>query len=346
MKTFIHDLGGWSLITQKKVNYDWFHQLAKITRILGIHPILKIHVDLDYKDPTKFVIYVEPGDLIFPQYILTSSEYKAELEAYEKWIVESANHLSEASKRVNIESVKEIIKFEMYLATIRDNDNSKNERTTIQRLSQKFGVNFLKFLNSIFGSFSIISPNTTIIVKNYTFLKKLFLLIDKVGNKVVSDYLMWAVVKDLSRDTDYYMRKLNFLIDQAILGVQEDLTREYECLEKVIKYFSPLLVPRYLRQFVNPKIFPDVNKMVESIKVEFIKILKESEWLSKEGKLLTVQKIKNIKLHLGYPKWNFQRDSLKRYYSKVSFYFVVHHSIKNIYTKVQGTTKCTVYFVE
>ncbi|XP_044272718.1 endothelin-converting enzyme 1-like [Tribolium madens] len=313
LKTFIDGLGGWGLITSRDEN-DWFHQLAVVTRVLGIHPILKIHVDLDYKDPKKYAIYVEPGNLIFPEYILTGLEYKVELEAYEKWIFETANHLSGGKKRINVTQIREIIKFETFLATIRNNE-MRNERTTVEKLSQKFSIDWIKFLDYIFGSFSIITPNTTVIVKNYTYLKKLFLLINQVGHRVAKNYLMWSIIKDVSRDTDRHLRNLSFLIDQAILGVQEDLSREFECLDKVITYFSPLLLPRYLKTYVNPKIFPDIKSMVESIKTEFAQILLNCDWLSKEGKLLLVEKIKNIELHLGYPSWNFH--TLKRHYGKV-----------------------------
>ncbi|EFA08521.1 endothelin-converting enzyme 2 [Tribolium castaneum] len=314
LKTFIDNLGGWSLIANKRDDNEWFQQLAVVTRILGIHPILKIHVDLDYKDPKSYAIYVEPGNLIFPEYILTGFEYKTELEAYEKWIYETVNHLSGGKKRINKDQIREIIKFEMYLATARNND-ARNERTTVEKLSQKFSIDWIKFLDYIFGSFSIIAPNTTVIVKNYNYLKKLFLLVSQVGNRVARNYLMWSVIKDLSRDTDRYLRNLNFLIDQAILGVQEDLSREFECLDKVIAHFSPLLVPKYLKLFVNPRIFPDVKSMVESIKSEFVQILLQCDWLSNEGKSVLVEKIKNIKLHLGYPSWNFH--ALKRHYGKV-----------------------------
>jgi predicted metalloendopeptidase len=166
----------------------------------------------------------------------------------------------------------------------------------------------------IFKGFAKITPNTVITIRNNDYLKNLFLLIDKKGRRVANDYITWAVIKDLSRDTTPHMRNLNFLIDQAVLGVQDDLSREHECLNKIIEYFSPSLVPQYLNSYVNPKVFPKVTAMVASIKTAFIETLLRSDWLSKEAKLLSVEKVKNVKLYLGYSKWHLTGAPLRLYH--------------------------------
>ncbi|CAH1375963.1 unnamed protein product [Tenebrio molitor] len=258
------------------------------------------------------MIYVEPGNLIFPQHVLTSSGYNTELEAYEQWILGTAKHMYNKS-HVDEDVVKEIVKFEMHLAKLMEN-KPKNERTTVLKLSKKFSTDWSRVFDLIFKGFAKITPNTVITIRNYDYLKNLFLLIDKKGRRVANDYITWAVIKDLSRDTTPHMRNLNFLIDQAVLGVQDDLSREHECLNKIIEYFSPSLVPQYLNSYVNPKVFPKVTAMVASIKTAFIETLLRSDWLSKGAKLLSVEKVKNVQLYLGYSKWHLTGAPLRLYH--------------------------------
>ncbi|XP_063917636.1 neprilysin-1-like [Zophobas morio] len=319
LKSLVENLGGWPLTDKNwnDANYQWFHQLAKITKTLGIHPILKIHADLDYLDPKQFVIYVEPGDLIFPQYILTGKNHLAELEAYEKWILDTATHMyDDMADRIFPSEVKEIIKFEMHLAKIMDL-KQWHERTTVKKVLKKFSVDWMGVLNGIFGDFTEIQYNTTLAIKNYAYLKNVLFLISTTKQKTVANYIMWSVIKDLSRDTTHHMRELNFLIDHAILGVTGDISRDYECLDKAIKYFGSLLVPPYLKSFVSPQVFSKVTSMVNSIKTEFVNILHNNHWLSKEAKIATAEKINNIELYLGYPSEIFNGTPAEHYHHTV-----------------------------
>lgn len=92
------------------------------------------------------------------------------------------------------------------------------------------------------------------------------------------------------------MKKLNFAIDNAILGVQEDLALTHECLEKVNAYAGHAIAKICLKN----KTIEDVKAMAEGIKVQFVKVLQKSDWLSNNTKMAAIMKVEAIRSYVGY----------------------------------------------
>lgn len=60
LKVLINNLGGWPIInhTWNASDYDWIVNVASITRIFGIYPLLKLHVFIDLYNTSQHSIYV------------------------------------------------------------------------------------------------------------------------------------------------------------------------------------------------------------------------------------------------------------------------------------------------
>lgn len=237
-------------------------------------------------------------------------KYKTELRAYKKWILATASHLF-PDKKIIRGAVEDVIKFEIKLAQL-GKTSGKSERVTVEELEKKTGLDWSKSLE-IFTQ-KTIYPNVTVIIRNFNYFKKLLTLLAKTNPTTVNNYLIWVTVKDMSRDTTKYMRDLNFLIDQAILGVKMDMNRDYECVDKVIKYLSNLIVPQYVKLYVPTDTFELVESMIEAIKNELVYTVQKSDWLSENGKQLVVGKVENIKFQLGFPYENQENVSRKNNY--------------------------------
>lgn len=124
----------------------------------------------------------------------------------------------------------------------------------------------------------------------------------------LANYIIWSVIKTLSRDLTDNMRHLNFMMDHLILGVKQDIPRTQECLNKITTYMDAALVPKYNHLYLNNNIIKDVTHMVENIKEEFVKVLNINEWLDSKTKHLTIEKIKAVQYIVGYPQV-FQNES-------------------------------------
>lgn len=220
LKLLIELLKGWPITKTVWVhqnNYDWLEELVQIHRLLQVQPILKFSVNVDYKNTSIFTLYIEPGNLIFPHHILNNSNlYQSELKVYEEWILNTLHHLYGKNDGYVIEKVRKIVNFEQKLANIQRNSNLY--RTTINKLHKQFPANWLLIFNKLFVNITEIQPNQTIIIRNIFYFRQLYKLLQQTDKRVIANYFMWNVLKELSRDTTNYMRNLSFLVDKALLG--------------------------------------------------------------------------------------------------------------------------------
>ncbi|KAL3272861.1 hypothetical protein HHI36_014322 [Cryptolaemus montrouzieri] len=272
LRMLVKDLRGWPLV-QDEVNlenYNWFKDILKITRLLGVHPIFKVNVNIDYRNTSSYALYIEPGDLIYPSYILKEpKKYPVEMKSYKFWILQTIKHLYKDKLRRNVKAdVTKIPQFE-----------------------------------------------------------NVFSLLQRIDPKIIANYLMWYVVKDLSRETGNHLRLLNFMVDKSVMRIKSDITRKTECLNEVKRYFQNALVPQYTQQHLIPKTLETVKEMVYNIKNEFIKVIKRSYWLNDHTKNLAVEKIKYLKEYIGFPAWANNISQLNEFYNAVN---ITHSHLHNV----------------
>ncbi|KAF5269590.1 hypothetical protein FQR65_LT05928 [Abscondita terminalis] len=326
LKILIKSLGGWPVVTSKwKESHAWEIVVAKIIRLLGIYPLLKIHVFVDLKNTSRHALYLEPGELNLPHTIMNSANsYPTIIDAYEQWIINTIDYLYPNNAKSK-QAVKDIIKFEQELSKLL-RYNNKFEQVSVNDLSKDIpALNWNAVFAKIFHN--IPTPNNAtklIVLRNRQYLEKLVELISKTKKNVVANYVIWSVVKSLSRDTTNYMQELSFKMDQAVYGIKEDLPRNYECVKKVISYMDTHLIKKYANTYINPQSINRIDAMIKNIKTQFIKILKKNTWLDRKTKNVAVEKIAALKYVIAAPKWieniSFGDEVLtKLYYSTTHF---------------------------
>lgn len=96
------------------------------------------------------------------------------------------------------------------------------------------------------------------------------------------------------------MKNLNFAIDSAILGTQQDISLTHECLEKVNSYTGHTIAKMYAETFMNEDIIAVVNKMIDYLKAEFVMVLEGSDWLEAQTREEATVKVKSIRGFVGY----------------------------------------------
>ncbi|XP_045477343.1 neprilysin-1-like [Harmonia axyridis] len=321
LRLLVKDLRGWP-IAHDEVNlkdYNWFRDILKITRLLGAHPIFKVSVNIDYKNTSLYTLYIEPGNLIYPTYILKEpKKHPTEMKAYKFWILQTIRYLYGNITNRNVKlDVSRIIYFETKLAELLE--RSKNERITFDSLNQKFPFNWQSALKLwVLDKGMKFEKNDTLVIKNYSYFVNVFNFLQRIDPILIANYLMWYTVKDLSRDTGSKMRELNFLVDRSVLGVTSDIEPKNECLNGVIKYFQNALLPTYLEKHSTEKMFQRVQTMVDNIKSEYIKLIKKSHWLNEQTRYLAIEKIKYMKEYIGYPNWAKNSTKINEFYEKVN----------------------------
>ncbi|KAK4874492.1 hypothetical protein RN001_013852 [Aquatica leii] len=319
LKALIKSLNGWPIVTPRwrENGYDWEVVVAKIIRLLGIHPLFKIHVFVDLQNTSQYSLYLEPGELNLPQIIFNSVDtYATLLEAYEQWMYNTINYLYPNAKNKYKHDIKNIIKFEKELAKLLLHKN-KFEKIYISDLTKDIPLNWKGVYERIFHNTSVPSSyNKKIVLRNRMYLKKLVELISSTKKNIVANYIIWSVVKSLSRDTTAYMKNLSFKMDNIVYGIKEDLPHSHECVKKVITYMDSYLIKDYTNTYIHPQTINSANLMLKSIKTQFVKTLKKNTWLDHETKNLAIEKIAAIRYIMVAPKW-IENKSFDEEFQKV-----------------------------
>ncbi|XP_030754277.1 endothelin-converting enzyme homolog [Sitophilus oryzae] len=319
LNIYINDLRRYD--EMKSFNYKVMEQIMRITRNLDVYPIFKFSVNIDYKDTKNYILYIEPGNLIFPSSILLNPNiYQEEISSYVKWISKSTRHVLNINKSnyPKFSAVK-IVEFEIELAKLMST-KSNTERNSTEHFSNMFDFDFINAINEnlFIDTTRKIRSNDVMVVRNFEYFKSVFFLFKTYNTETIENYLLWSIIKELSRDTNRYLKNLNFIIDRNVLNVKKDIPRNTECTSKVLEYFSYALLPKYVRLYFDEKILEDIQDMVKNIKDKFIEVLAKNDWMSQKTKLLAMKKIGNIKCNVGYPKWIKNVSIIEEYYSDVN----------------------------
>ncbi|XP_060523313.1 neprilysin-1-like [Cylas formicarius] len=323
LKLLIDYFSGWPLAEDKwsGVNYNWLESVAQINKVLDVHPIFKFHVGIDYKDTRKYSIYIEPGTLIFPQNaLLKPLNYSRELRAYSQWIIKSALHLypkKYVTKRLKLQA-KNIVEFEARLAKFMV-PKSNIEKTNVKMLSVRTSINFLDVLRHLFaGPTFKVEQTDSVVVRHLEYFVNVMEFLKDVDSESIANYLIWCVIKALSRDTSRYLHELNFLMDKAVLGITADISRRTECVSKVIDHFSFAILAKYLDFYFDESSIENVDNIVTNARMEFEKLLDQNDWISEGTRSLAIEKVKKMQHFVGFPNWARNGSVVNMFYENLS----------------------------
>ncbi|KAF5293776.1 hypothetical protein FQA39_LY03261 [Lamprigera yunnana] len=321
LKILIKGLGGWPIADSHWVEneFAWEVSVAKIIRMLGVYPLLKLHVFVDLQNTSQHALYIEPGELNVPQTILSSPEaYKKIADEYEQWIIKTVNYLYPNKKRKLKNEAKEIIQFEVALTKLFIYKN-KFEKISVNQLSQQFSLKWTEVFKKLFhGVSQPIRGDDKVVLRNRQYLQELILLILRTKRTTVANYVMWTVVKALSRDTTEYMRKLNFKLDNVVFNVKEDISQNVECVNKVLTFMDIILIEKYITTYIPQKTINIVTLMLRNIKEQFLKILINNKWLDDKTKSLSIDKISAMKYVIGAPNFTNTKSGAEIKYKDIN----------------------------
>ncbi|GJQ83894.1 hypothetical protein Trydic_g19834 [Trypoxylus dichotomus] len=319
----ISAMGGWfHSKTNGKIatEYRWPRKVAQMTRFAKIYPLLKMHVEVDTENPSKHILYIDPGELVMPTYILEHAEtHIQELLWYKEWIIDTVKLMYPAETvPTNLnEDVDDLIAFEIQLAKLVSADSKRKFVKVGELIDETNGIDWLNVFKIFFDGTDVALGRNNSVAVSLSFLRNLIELLRRTKPITISNYVIWHLVKELSRDASPELRRLNFRINSAILGIDEDYPRNYECAMKVGEYFQFTLAARYVELYLPPKILSEVKRIATEIKSEFVATLKRNKWLSRAIVKRSIEKIAAVKIWIGYPKWVTNTKATEQLYKNI-----------------------------
>ncbi|GAB6019845.1 hypothetical protein CHUAL_001385 [Chamberlinius hualienensis] len=332
----LNNFGGWPILQLpvEGVNFnevDLGIFLGQLRR-LGYSQLIKLNVKVDERNSSRYITVanvptVDPlpdayGNLI--TYIGFLATHSTVIRTVAQLL--GIENMDEAVLKNDI---KEIFSFQKSLLQIA-NKSSENwtayKVLTVNKIQmsvyQKF--NLLKYLNSVFQGIKTFSLNDELMIPDEVYLNKLVSLLESVDPRTVQNYVLWQIVKDVSEDGDLKLRAA-----VSVYKGNPNVIRE-TCVKEAKGFMSYAALRLYLTNNEHRQSVNTVTNTVQYLKKALSLLIDESSWMDPATKERAQNKLKLMRVKVGYPSWVLNGNSLDSYYGKLKQ--MSNNHLENIFT--------------
>lgn len=110
------------------------------------------------------------------------------------------------------------------------------------------------------------------------------------------------------------MEDLYFQLMGELLGTNKFLHRPNRCSQSIFDTLPIAMSSLYVRKYLSKGTKQAVSEMVESMRKEFIIVLKTADWMDEKTKAKALKKARNMEAVVGYPEEILDNSKLIEYY--------------------------------
>ncbi|XP_033208095.1 endothelin-converting enzyme 1-like [Belonocnema kinseyi] len=222
-----------------------------------------------------------------------------QLLKFEESLKEIKN-LRSVAAYLELQNIRTISEFQEYY-------NLENLENTTSR------INWLEMIQVLFDDTGIeIHGSQNITVRKRSYFHKLARLLNRTPNRIIVDHIHWSFVHDVLKYLDKKTRQWITDKDNAAYGIKKELARWEHCIKKMP------IVEGISYEFVKVH-FTDTKKenivgIVEEIRNEIDFEISSASWMDEKSKSYARNKLKALKIKIGYPEWYKQEEMFSNYY--------------------------------
>lgn len=178
-------------------------------------------------------------------------------------------------------------------------------------------IPWVEYINALLPHGLDINENEVIIVSVPEFFEKLGKLLEQTPKRTVANYLMWRVTAFSSFFLTEDLRKRQLVYSTAVSGKQEQEPRWKECIDITSGSLSIAVGALYVRKHFQEDAKRTALEMVNGIRKEFEKILKQVPWMDEETRAAALNKVHAMSTHIGYPDEIMNNQKIEEYYENL-----------------------------
>nr|CAD7407056.1 unnamed protein product [Timema cristinae] len=213
-----------------------------------------------------------------------------------------------------------------------------------------FLIIWKQLLQEVFQDVNVsVTYQEKILVKEVDYLFELVKLLDRTPPRVLGNFLVWCVVRKLSRDSNQRMRELGFQMDRVISGLQEDLPRSpddyswgIEGLLRTylgsLRVFKGLLLGhsrwrdcamltstslsfavgyKYVSRHFDNRAKKSALQMLNNIREAFMRQVDRLEWMDTATRQVAQDKARLMTELVGYPDWFTNKTAFLEFHAGI-----------------------------
>ncbi|XP_018346007.1 PREDICTED: membrane metallo-endopeptidase-like 1 [Trachymyrmex septentrionalis] len=185
-----------------------------------------------------------------------------------------------------------------------DNENPKTNKGKINWVSKIKGL-FDEAYESVDDDLilNIISPN---------YIKELLSLLDETSSRTIVNYIHWNFISKIIKTTTSEMKNLYDAWERDISkNKNETSSRASICIDSA--EIKEILAYEFVRKYFSDETVKTASDMLNDIKKEVEKLIKDSDWLNDETKDFFIEKVKHMNKSIGYPDWYKNTTIMQEY---------------------------------
>ncbi|KAF4525127.1 hypothetical protein B566_EDAN005069 [Ephemera danica] len=310
-KEILKKLGGWPVLEGREWDvgaFSWLQSVYKFREAgFSVDYFLDFSITTDLKNSTKRVIDLDQASLgLSREYLVKGMDDKV-VKAYYSYMVDLA--VIFGAERTTAENeLKESLMFEMKLANIslpmeqRRNATKLYNPMTLPELQKAYpSVPWTEYFTKLLPESVPVMHDELVIVNVPEFLSSLENLLSNTEKRVQANYAMWRVAGAMVSYLTDDVRKRQLKYYTALSGKTEREARWKECVDIVSGSLSISTGALYVRKYFKEEAKKNALDMVEDIRAEFMKILKELEWMDDSTRKNALDKAAAMATHIAYP---------------------------------------------
>ena len=273
----------------------------------GISYPFSISVTEDFKDPKQYALMTWQGGLGLPD-----REYYLQNDA--KMIDVRKKYLAHIEKMLQLtgvanptESAAKILALETTLAT---NQMKKEDTRNTVALYNKYAIKDLKTLmpdfdwDAMLKSAGIVNQ-TSIVVSQVDYTKKLNAIIKTTPIETWKTYLKWSLINDTASYLTTTLDKQNFeFYGKTLYGTEKQEDDWKRAVNSVNGGLGEIVGKVYVEKHFSPEAKERMTGMVKNLLKAYAESIKKLDWMSANTKKEALAKVDKFMIKIGYPdKW-------------------------------------------
>ncbi|GIY11977.1 neprilysin-11 [Caerostris darwini] len=192
-----------------------------------------------------------------------------------------------------------------------------------KRVPQIDWLNFIQeFTNSSLlsiGKGYEIHKNDVVIVRDIPYVEKISrFLRDETNARQISTYLGWRVLMGLMQHLpqNFTVAVKEFFRDTGF--AQQTSERLRTCINRINSVFEMAAAFLYVKKHFSFEVRNEVRKLVLDLSFEFENLLLNNDWMDRKTKNAALEKLRAMKVNVGFPDWITDENNLDDYYLQTS----------------------------
>ncbi|XP_075148601.1 M13 family metallopeptidase neprilysin 4 isoform X2 [Haematobia irritans] len=319
----VESLGGWPVLDDNWDGYgfDWLNLTAHLRRYNNDILIVQ-WVGPDIKNSDENIIQFDQTNLGLPtrEYFLQDINAKY-LQAYQRFMADIMHKLG-AQKEKALRTAADLINFETHLAAItapaekRLNVTKLYKRMTLSKLREDIPqIDWIRYL-SIIQERSV-QDSEEVVIYATQYMHELVYLLNESEPETIANYLIWRFIRHRINNVDDRFDDTKQTFYHTLFGREESPSRWKVCISQVNTNLGMALGSMFVRKYFDENSKQDTLRMTHELQQAFREILKTTDWLEPETKILAEQKVNAMSLKIGYPDFILNTEELNEKYAGI-----------------------------